>query len=95
MTRLATEYFDIVLMDAQIPIMDGMTATRSIRRSQHPNANVPIVGLTAHASDEARANCLGAGMNDYLSKPFSLDQLRAVLLRWTADAASPLAAEAG
>ena len=94
-TRLATEYFDIVLMDAQIPIMDGMTATRSIRRSQHPNANVPIVGLTAHASDEARANCLGAGMNDYLSKPFSLDQLRAVLLRWTADAASPLAAEAG
>ncbi|MBK6596821.1 MAG: response regulator [Proteobacteria bacterium] len=94
-TRVATEYFDIVLMDAQIPVMDGMTATRTIRQSHARNAHVPIVGLTAHASDEARDQCLQAGMNDFLSKPFSIEQLRTVMRRCTDDSAPIDAASAG
>ncbi len=94
-TRLATEYFDVVLMDAQIPVMDGMAATRAVRRSRSTNADIPIIGLTAHASDEARANCLEAGMNDYLSKPYTLEQLRALLLRWTIDRKPELHVQAG
>ena len=82
-------------MDAQIPVMDGMTATRTIRQSRASNAHVPIVGLTAHASDEARDQCLQAGMNDFLSKPFSIEQLRTVMRRCTDDSAPIDAASAG
>ncbi len=81
-TLLSAEHFDVVLMDAQMPVLDGFEATRLIRSSGAEHARLPIIGLTAHASDEARSACLAAGMNDYLSKPYSLDQLAAVLQRW-------------
>ncbi|MBL8220973.1 MAG: response regulator, partial [Bryobacterales bacterium] len=80
--RLSTELFDLVFMDMQMPEMDGIEATRRIRTMDGPVARIPIVGLTANALDSDRARCLEAGMNDYLSKPFFPEQLRAMLARW-------------
>jgi signal transduction histidine kinase/ligand-binding sensor domain-containing protein/CheY-like chemotaxis protein len=76
-----TEHFDVVLMDAQMPVMDGFEATRLIRSSENTTPQLPIIGLTAHASNEAREVCLAAGMDDFLSKPYTLQNLRAALER--------------
>ncbi len=75
---------DMVLMDCQMPEMDGLTATRAIRQFEAEYGRKPIViiGVTANAFAEDRAQCLEAGMDDYLSKPFSADQLSDVMARW-------------
>jgi signal transduction histidine kinase/ActR/RegA family two-component response regulator len=81
--------YDLVLMDCQMPDVDGYEATRQIREwegqasgaAQRPR--LPIVALTAHAMAGDREKCMAAGMDDYLSKPFSGQDLRAVLQRWT------------
>jgi len=82
---LARRRYDLVLMDVQMPEMDGMEATRRIRdqRSAVSDHGVPVVALTAHAMKEDRDACLAAGMNDYLSKPIKPDELAAALMRWT------------
>jgi two-component system, sensor histidine kinase and response regulator len=84
--------YDIVLMDVQMPEMDGMEATRLIRA--HLSATeLPIIALTAHAMEAERRRCLEVGMNDHLAKPINPQQLLKVLLNWTDGAvndASPL-----
>ena len=81
---MATTSFEIVLMDVQMPEMDGLEATRRIRRSDLPHKNVPIVALTANAMNGDRELCMAAGMSDYLSKPVKPADLTAVLMKWLA-----------
>jgi CheY-like chemotaxis protein len=73
--------YDIVLMDIQMPGMDGVEATRRIRALPSSAAEVPIVAMTANAFAGVREGYLAAGMTDYLSKPFDMTQLCAVIER--------------
>jgi two-component system sensor histidine kinase/response regulator len=74
--------YDLVLMDCQMPEMDGLTATRQIRRIEGDTSRVPIVAVTAGTVSGARRACLEAGMDDFLAKPFSLGRLRKKVLEW-------------
>ncbi|SHO47274.1 CheY chemotaxis protein or a CheY-like REC (receiver) domain [Desulfopila aestuarii DSM 18488] len=80
----AREQFDAILMDCQLPLLDGNQATQEIRRleAERNRPPVPIIALTAHAIAGERERCLEARMNDYLSKPFSDNQLKEILGRW-------------
>jgi signal transduction histidine kinase/ActR/RegA family two-component response regulator len=73
--------FDIVLMDCQMPVLDGIEATRQLRywEASQQKARVPVIALTANAMAGDRARCMAAGMDDHLAKPFRQDELRAVL----------------
>jgi signal transduction histidine kinase/CheY-like chemotaxis protein/HPt (histidine-containing phosphotransfer) domain-containing protein len=85
---VASADWDIVLMDIQMPVLDGIAATLSIRQ-QHSSARLPIVAMTAHALQEERARCLAAGMNDFVTKPVDFALLLGVLRRWLTHAPSP------
>lgn len=81
---LNREAFDLILMDCQMPEMDGYTATRLIRQGEggQGHMRIPIVALTAHGQEEDRDKCMLAGMDDYMLKPFTSSQLDAMILRW-------------
>ena len=79
---LKQEPIDAVLMDLHIPIMDGYETTTEIRKLAL-FANLPIIALTASVSEEAKQQCLAAGMNDFIGKPFKADELIAKLKHWT------------
>jgi len=75
---------DLILMDVQMPVMDGYEATRQIRRweKETHQTHVPIIALTAGAFDEDRENCLVAGMDDFLTKPVNMDSLKTMIAKW-------------
>jgi PAS domain S-box-containing protein len=93
---LATVPYDLVLMDVQMPEMDGLEATRCIRDpgSTVRNHDIPVIAMTAHTLQGYRQRCLEAGMNDYLAKPVSPQALATMLERWlpTSDETAPAAA---
>ncbi|MES2745456.1 MAG: PAS domain S-box protein [Bdellovibrionota bacterium] len=83
LTALRSFEFDLILMDCQMPEMDGYEATRSIREDASLNCqNIPIVAMTASAIKGDKEKCLAAGMNDYLSKPINQKELVATLNKW-------------
>ncbi len=77
--RLARPGIDLVLMDMQMPVMDGLEATRRVRAGDGPGAKLPIIGLTANAFATDRAACLEAGMSEFITKPVTRDKLIAAL----------------
>ncbi len=89
----ATRY-DAVLMDSQMPVMDGFEATRLIRAREGPERRVPIIAMTASAMKGDRERCLEAGMDDYLAKPVTPEALQQALQRWVRPRAEPAVAAA-
>ncbi|WP_323814847.1 response regulator [Cellvibrio sp. NN19] len=78
---LAKQRFDIVLMDMQMPVMDGVTATQEIRK-QEANRYLPVIAMTANAMVQDKEKCLAAGMNGHVAKPIEPDELFGALLQW-------------
>ena len=79
--QLSKSDYDLILMDMQMPVMDGITATKAIR-SNPRFSSLPIIAMTANAMDRDREMCLAAGMNDHLAKPIDPDKLFGALLQW-------------
>jgi CheY-like chemotaxis protein len=79
---LARERFDMVLMDCQMPVLDGLAATRLLRSEAGGGHRLPVVAMTAHVLPEDRERCRLAGMDDYLPKPVTFDALHTLLQRW-------------
>lgn len=76
--------FDLILMDCQMPVLDGFEATRQFRRMESESglSKTPIVGLSGHPITEGRENCLASGMDDYLQKPFTINELQEIIDIW-------------
>ncbi len=80
------QHYDLILMDVQMPVMDGIEATRKIRAKLNGHRHIPIIAMTAHAMKGDREKCLAAGMDDYISKPIKPDDLYAMIEKWTTKA---------
>jgi len=88
---IKTNVYDLVLMDVQMPEMDGLEATRAVRAWEAGKSHVPILALTAHAMDSHREECLAAGMDSYVSKPIQFELLQAEIERLCASTVEPVA----
>ena len=76
-------YFDAILMDIMMPVMDGLTATKTIRSLKHPDAEtIPIIAMTANAFREDKEKCLAAGMNAHLAKPIKIENVKRILCEY-------------
>lgn len=81
-----TGRFDAILMDIQMPGLDGIDATRAIRTAEGKHAHTPIIAMTANVLKGEHAHCIDAGLDDFISKPYSMDELQTVLRRWVVPA---------
>lgn len=81
--KVKENHFDVILMDIQMPIMDGYKATQSIRQLPSPKCLIPIIAMTAHALEDEKEKCIAAGLNDFLSKPFKPIELYKKIRRFT------------
>jgi signal transduction histidine kinase/ligand-binding sensor domain-containing protein/CheY-like chemotaxis protein/HPt (histidine-containing phosphotransfer) domain-containing protein len=86
--RSATERFDMIMMDLNMPDMDGLATARLIRQRESTGVQVPIVALTAHEPKSYRDSCLAAGMNDVMGKPYTLGECAQLLRRWVKSSAA-------
>jgi CheY-like chemotaxis protein len=82
--KTAAGQFDLVLMDMQMPRLDGLSATRELR-ALPAGSTVPVIAMTANAFEQSRVDCLAAGMNDFVAKPVDLRKLATTLARWLPD----------
>jgi two-component system sensor histidine kinase/response regulator len=82
LAKISSERYDLVLMDCQMPVMDGFTATAELRKRETPGTHLPVIALTADVTSSGRDACLAAGMDDFVGKPFTRASLHAVLARW-------------
>lgn len=81
--RSAAEHFDLILMDCQMPVMDGFDATSRIRQREYElDTRIPVIALTANAMSKDRQRCIDSGMDDYVSKPFMPEELVRVINQW-------------
>jgi CheY-like chemotaxis protein len=88
--RHASAEFDLIFMDCQMPEMDGFDTTIEIRRREALSGRyTPIIALTASVVEDGRKRCLAVGMDDYLAKPFTLAQMKAMLTTWLSSVARP------
>ena len=82
LNALDKQAYALILMDCQMPELDGLKATRLIREKGYSESDLPIVALTANVFERDRENCFEAGMNDFLAKPVLLENLRDILVKW-------------
>ncbi|SLM31088.1 hypothetical protein MTBBW1_2690001 [Desulfamplus magnetovallimortis] len=82
--RLKKEQFDLVLMDVQMPVMDGLSASLAIRdkTSDTLDPDIPVIAMTAHVIEGFQEKCLQSGMNDYIAKPVRPDALQSIVKKW-------------
>jgi len=82
--KLAKKEFDLILMDIQMPVLDGIQATKAIRSGKYPvkNTDIPIIAITANAMSQDRKMCISAGMNDYVAKPFKPEDLKITIEKY-------------
>ncbi|HSY53725.1 MAG TPA: response regulator [Opitutaceae bacterium] len=94
---LALQKYEVIIMDCQMPVLDGYETTRRIRAGQVPNLDrqVPIIALTAYAMESDRQKCLAAGMDEFISKPIRYEELKAAIERVLAKPAAPAPSRAG
>lgn len=88
--QLRNKHYDIVFMDMHMPVIDGITATRTWRGEEDSDNRIPIIALTANISEDDRIACLQAGMNEFLSKPVSPDRIFNILENYTPATTSPV-----
>lgn len=93
--RSAARRYDAILMDMQMPEMDGLEATGTIRAKPGPSQRIPIIAMTANAMEADRQRCLEAGMNDHVAKPVNIRTLTSTILHWVAADGSDVGPDAG